>query len=188
MKCKICILGFCIIIMACNNKADEEIYPSDIVRAGYIPDKYSFYNRYGPDTIYRENKGYDFNNDSVQDFLFHSTEYEYDDHGRPGYGCESSIYIKNSTASIAPFKYWWSVEIIHYGDVIDTSYRWQWHPWQSYGYYISLNRILTTRNVVDTFYWDATGYIGLRLDENIGWLKLRVEGCSKIILYECLIN
>jgi len=173
-------------MIGCNKKTDDESHLPDVLRAGYVPKTYLVHNQYGPDTIYKADKYYDFNKDSIQDLLFQSSEFEYDDHGRTGYGCKSSIYIMDSTLSVAAYKYLGSVDIIHYGDKIDSSLKWE--PWQSYGWYVTLNNILSTRGVIDKFYWDSAGYVGLNYGNNMGWLKLKVEGCSKIILYECLIK
>jgi hypothetical protein len=182
------ILPICIviIIMGCNKKTDEESPPPHILKAGDVPESFLVHHQYGPDTIYKADKYYDFNNDSIRDLLFHSSEFEYDDHGRIGYGCESSIYIVDSTLKVAPFTSMERVDIIHYGDKIDSTLRWD--TWQNYGWSVRLNSILSTRGVFDKFYWDSTGYIGLNYGNSMGWLKIKVEGCSKIILYECLIE
>jgi len=91
-----------------------------------------------------------------------------------------------SAVWLAPYKNFITGYIIHYGDKIDSSLF--WYPWQDYGEFVTLSDILTTRNIDQRFYCDSTGYIGLRHRTNMGWFKLKLEGCNKIILYESLIK
>lgn len=117
--------------------------------------------------------------------LFSSGESENICSGSSGYICGASIGLIESSFSIAAFKLW-TTNLIHQGDYIDSTL--SWSTWQYYGAVVQLNQIISSRGHFLEYYIDSTGYIGLKYQEKLGWLKIKVEGCSKIILYEYLIK
>ena len=187
---KTSIMGFLITIslLSSNCEKGKNNLSDDILKAGYIPDSYSIHNQYGPDTIFLGDKNYDFNNDQKSDLKFHSQYYEYVDpsDGRSGYYCNSSVTITDTAMSAAIQRNNGSnYSIIHYGDKLDDLLAWNQ---EMTGLDFLFNKIMSTRGVEDRFYWDSTGYIGIKYGERLGWIKIKVNGCNEIILYECLIN
>lgn len=180
------IITLCLLssLIACKEEIDNR-ENRDALQAGVVPKSYIAYYHFGPDTIYQAEREIDFTGDSIPDLRFVSGEGDIDGTGRPGYICTARIDLIDSSFSIAAFKLW-STRLIHQGDAIDSTL--SWRSYQFYGAVVTLNQIISTRGYFDKFYMDSTGYIGLKHEVNLGWLKIKVEGCSKIILYEYLMK
>jgi hypothetical protein len=183
-------MGFLITISFFGSSCEKgkDNFSDDILKAGFIPDSYSIHTQYGPDTIFKVDKSYDFNNDLKPDLKFHSQSYEYIDpsDGRPGNYCNSSVIIVDTAISAAILRNnGTNYALIHYGDKLDDFLDWNQ---EMTGLEFQFNEIMSTRGVDYRSYWDSTGYMGIKYKNKLGWLKIKINGCNEIILYECLIN